>query len=388
MQTILLHRNLTVSQACTNPDILSARTMSSFNSADATEPINNLGEVVTMAKMIKNWSPEFVELWDQQTLKLRHSLHELPLFSDERLAQQIENYPREFYNLHTMDHKSHNIESWREGEFGQASGKDIIQSIKDGRIWLNMRNISEVSTEYQDMLNDIFSDFESSIPELKTYRRTMGLLISSPKAQCYYHFDVPGQMLWQIRGSKRVYVYAPKKPFLSQKDQEDVVLNRMDDVKIRYEDWFDNYSDVIEISPGDALVWPLNSPHRVENLDCMNISLTIEYYTDEIRNKYAMNYANGLLRSGMRLQHPSQAITGSAFYGKLAMAAFHKYSGMQKRLADKRVIDFQIDPDAENKIRSIPAKDFSARCAKGVDGFGTKIKDIISNLIPRQKAAR
>ncbi len=44
------------------------------------------------------------------------------------------------------------------------------------------------------------------------------------------------------------------------------------------------------------LHWPLNCPHRVENRDSVNVSLTTEHYTKEIRTSYAVNYANGLLR--------------------------------------------------------------------------------------------
>ena len=40
--------------------------------------------------------------------------------------------------------------------------------------------------------------------------------------------------------------------------------------------------------------WPLYSPHRVENLDCVNISMTTEYWTEDIRRRQMVNLANGI----------------------------------------------------------------------------------------------
>ena len=54
--------------------------------------------------------------------------------------------------------------------------------------------------------------------------RNAGILISSPNAQVYYHADLPGQSLWQIRGTKRVYIYPPVAPFLTPEQIERIIL--------------------------------------------------------------------------------------------------------------------------------------------------------------------
>ncbi len=68
--------------------------------------------------------------------------------------------------------------------------------------------------------------------------------------------------------------------------------------------------------------WPLNNPHRVENHDEVNISVTTEHFTPEVRSFYAIIYANGLLRaagiSGSRHSY------GARKYAKMALAAAHK----------------------------------------------------------------
>ena len=48
--------------------------------------------------------------------------------------------------------------------------------------------------------------------------------------------------------------------------------------------------------PGEMLHWPLHSPHRVDNHDCLNVSLTTEYWTDPIRRMVRMKSGNAVLR--------------------------------------------------------------------------------------------
>ena len=47
-----------------------------------------------------------------------------------------------------------------------------------------------------------------------------------------------------------------------------------------YADWYDRYAQVFDLEPGQMLNWPLNAPHRVENLNFANISMTVYYVND------------------------------------------------------------------------------------------------------------
>ena len=60
-----------------------------------------------------------------------------------------------------------------------------------GRIWLNLRRVDEAIPDYATLLAEIFDDLEGHAPGLSTFKRDMGLLISSANAQVFYHLDVP-----------------------------------------------------------------------------------------------------------------------------------------------------------------------------------------------------
>ena len=160
-----------------------------------------------MSTILADSKPHHVSLFGEHILHLKHRLAEFGLFSDAALARLIEKTPRAHCYVNTMDKRSHNPRSRREGAIDGLSGAEALEAVRSGNIWINIHKLGETDPAYADLLDGIFAEFESRVPGLKTYRRSMTLLISSPKVQVYYHCDVPGQMLWQMRGTKRVFVY-------------------------------------------------------------------------------------------------------------------------------------------------------------------------------------
>lgn len=293
--------------------------------------------------ILEAWKPRHSELFGRQTIRLSHRLAESGLFTDEILAELIDRAGPDHATICTMgtDHRRRN---WRNGDKGSKSGREVIDAVRNGRIWINLQRVDKFDPRYADLLDRLFAEFEARVPGLSTYRRSLGILISSPKAQVYYHADIPGQMLWQVRGGKRIYIYPNSEPFLKPADIENVVMGLTEE-DLPYEAWFDEYADVYELEPGQMLHWALNGPHRVVNHDCLNVSVTTEHWTNGIRASYAMNYANGVLRR-IGVRNPSRATAGPAFYAKVALAGAVKYSGVLNKRRYRRVAEFLVDPDA------------------------------------------
>ncbi|MFV2035848.1 MAG: cupin-like domain-containing protein, partial [Halocynthiibacter sp.] len=282
-------------------------------------------------QVFSNWDETHTRDYGKKLVHIQHRLHQSPLFTDAAIERLIENYPREHYDLHTMVSTGHKSESWREGDIGDSTGREVMEAIRNGQIWLNLRKVMKVSEPYAELLERMFDEIEAHVPGLRTYKHNFGFLISSPKAQVFYHADIPGQSLWQIRGQKRVYLYPNVTPFLPQEGLEAIVLNEADEQDLPYHADYDEQAAVIDLQPGEMLHWPLNAPHRVVNLDTLNMSITTEHYTTEIRNTYVVNYANGILRRRFGMQDLSQSTSGPAFLAKMGLAAAYKYSGVQKQ---------------------------------------------------------
>jgi hypothetical protein len=86
--------------------------------------------------------------------------------------------------------------------------------------------------------------------------------------------------------------------------------------------------------------------------------MTTEHWTDELRNIYAVNFANGILRRTFGNEKLARQTSGPSFWAKAGLAAAMKVSGLQAKKQRKRLIDFAVDPAARDGIRDIPAYAF------------------------------
>ena len=297
------------------------------------------------------WSAHHAALFGSQTLCLSHRLHTSPLFTDDALATLLETVERRDYHVNLMDDGRR-----REGELGDLSGAEALRAVRDGEIWINLRAPDRANPAYRALLDEIYDEFETRVDGLRTYRRNMTILISSPKVRVKYHIDVPGQTLWQIRGEKRVFVYPARAPFLPQAALEKVVIGEAHETDMGFQPWFDDYAQAIDLAPGQMLHWPLNAPHRVDNADCLNVSITTEHWTDDLRNAYAVNFANGMMRKA-GLDPQARPEGGPGLWTRLGLAGAIKASGLQKREAKPYRIDFAVDPDAPRGARDIAPHD-------------------------------
>lgn len=307
---------------------------------------------ITTGNIMSDWQEHYSQLFSKQSLHLKHTLHESELFTDKALARLLDNVDREDYHVNTRAAGPDGDKRRREGEFGGLSGAELLKAVKKGDIWINLRAPQKADARFDDMLQQMYQEFEARVPGLKTYKQGMTILISSPKMVVPFHADVPGQMLWQIRGRKRVWVYPLGDPFLSNNAVEKLILGEVHETDMPFHEWFDEKAEIYDLEPGYMLHWPLNYPHRVENYDCLNVSITTEHFTKTVRNSYAVNYANGLLRK-TGFKNLQKQTGGIGLYAKMGLAAAVKFSGVRNKAKKPYNIDFKVDLNMPNCVSDI-----------------------------------
>ena len=118
-----------------------------------------------------------------------------------------------------------------------------------------------------------------------------------------------------------------------------------------YHAWYDEHAQVLELSPGQMLSWPLNAPHRVENLDCLNVSMTVSFSDREISRLQQVNLANGLLRNRLGYEPRSRATSGPGYWSKAVIQKALRDSRWVKRERQaRRVVDFRLDAARPGEI--------------------------------------
>lgn len=301
--------------------------------------------------MILDWTEEKARAFTRELTVFRHGLHERPMFCDDALADVLDRYPRAALGVFTMGEDPVAWETWRRGSAGELSGAELLEAAKAGRIWLNLRRTNDHLPEYASLAGEVFREKEQA-SGLKTFKRDIGLLISSADAQVFYHLDVPLVSLWQVRGVKRVWVYPVEEPFVSEAQLEKIVLRETAE-QFAFRPAWDAGARLVELHPGMMVSWPQNAPHRIVNGPMLNVSLSMEFMTPAALLRANVVYANGVMRRRLGARPRLQDGVTAANLAKLGLARAAKALKLQK--PNERVLPASFRLDAERPGALLPA---------------------------------
>jgi hypothetical protein len=275
-----------------------------------------------LSGVIAEWTAADAARFDRAIVRLRHRLADQPMFSDAGLAEILDRYPRHALGVFTMGEDLEDWRSWRRGAARDLPGAELLEAVRQGRLWLNLRHANDHLPAFAALCEAISAEKARALGT-RILNRDLGILISSPNARVFYHLDVPLSSLWQIRGRKRIWFYPRSEPFVDPAWLERCVHAAAEGQMPFRADW-DGVAESFELEPGDMVTWPQNMPHRVDNGPMLNVSLSMEFMTPRARLRANVLHANGVLRRTLGARPRIQDRPGPALAAKLAIAAAHK----------------------------------------------------------------
>ncbi len=294
------------------------------------------------------WTDSNRRDFGKQNLLFNHDLANSDLFSEAALIELIDRYPRESLEVFTMGYDPTVFGEWYLGRANNMDGAALMQAVKAGRLWLNLRRVNHVDPAVRDLCDRIFAEVKTQTGQTNL-KNDLGLLISSPNAHVVYHLDIPMVMLWQIRGVKKVYLYPVDAGFFTDAQIEGIALRESDE-NLPYVTAFDDKALIHDLKPGEMLTWPQNAPHRIVNGDMVNVSLSIEYMTPKSLWHANVLYANGLLRRWFG-RNPSVAKSPKLLEPfKIVLARIAKAFGGFKGNKTPLVERFSLDPSRPGEL--------------------------------------
>lgn len=290
---------------------------------------------------------------DYAPFRSRHNILNSELFSDDRLASLIDNHPVEAWTISSMGTNPKSSQEWGTADATGLSGSELLQAIKKGRLWMNIRSISDYHPQMAKMVAQLYYELKQIDPTFKPLQYSGNLIISSPRAMVYMHVDATQNLLWHIRGNKRIWVYPTKdERFIRHSDLEAIVANQRGE-DLEYAPEMDQFAQCYDLVPGDWLSWPHHSPHRIENLSGMNVSLSTEHITAEGRRTLRVLRANYMVRRQLSVQQPDPDTRGINYRVKSALDASMRFSqklGILRPDAFSYPTRYRVDPDAPEGV--------------------------------------
>ena len=302
-----------------------------------------------------DWTPEASGAYPDKCVYVKHTIHDLPMFTDEKLIALLDIYPRDKLQIFTMGSDPCDRSEWQPVDNRGVSGADIWAAVAKGRLWVKLMRLDLVEKSYGALVEDLYKQMASQCEKIDRLWTRPLVLISSPGAQVYYHADPQPTMLWQLKGQKRVWIYPVQEQYLSAELMEQIYAGEIDE-EAPYESEFDQGAEVFDMRPGDLLCWPLNAPHRVVNQDSVNVSLSIPFGTQQGEQRSQLFLANLWLRRNLGIWNPSIVETG--FNAGLKRILFRlarklKLAQQKNTIRQPYLAKLRIDPSAPHGVAEI-----------------------------------
>lgn len=304
-----------------------------------------------------DWSEADYATFGRQTQLFSHEYNQLPLFKTSELITLLDNYPRENLQAFTMGSDPTARNEWKSVDIAKEStGEDLWNAVEKGRLWLNIISLEKVSLEFSELVKGMYAHLSDRAPHLGNLTASYTtLLISSPGAQVYYHMDESPNMLWHIRGQKRLWVYpAMDLEIVPQDFLEEIYTGEISEF-LPYQPEFDQRAESFLLTPGKVVSWPHNAPHRIENLD-MNVSLTTSFRAPFQYRRALVQQANRYILRNLGIKNRSMREEGIRSAAKrLSYRILNKIKPFQptKHPHDDYITDLQIDPNEPNGLRKL-----------------------------------
>lgn len=302
------------------------------------------------------WTEQDYAQFGNTPMVNRHGYHQRALFDKSELVALLDTFPRKWLQAFTMGDDPCRPDQWKCVDIADGTDGDALwTAVQRGRLWLNITHIEEASNDYKQLIEGMYQHLGKHCPHLQNpVANYSTLLISSPAAQVYYHLDAEPNMLWHMRGEKRIWVYpAMDTRLVPQNLLEDIYAGEIDE-NLPYDPSFDKYAEEFLLTPGDVASWPHNGPHRIQNLD-MNVSLATSYYTPIIYKRQYIQLANRFVLRNLGFKNRSMSEDGfMPSFKRMTYRAVNKVKPFSRRdRAVTYMTDLQIDPDSDLGIKTL-----------------------------------
>jgi hypothetical protein len=246
----------------------------------------------------------FQDHFDRRPFLFEHRLAEDPLFDLSCICALAERLPGKVsYNGDlAIDN------GWRNFSAKKATFQQSLGQLQDGHSWIILKRVQE-DAGYGPILRQCLHEAEA-LTNRRLDRliesRTMSLILSSPAQVTPYHVDADCNFLFQLRGTKTLYVFNGKdRSILPEEEEENFWAGNLSAAHFREANQAKAWP--FSMKPGNGVHIPVMYPHWVKNDSDISVSLSINFRFNGSMygNVYRMNHF--LRKMGLRPRPAGQS---------------------------------------------------------------------------------
>jgi len=205
-----------------------------------------------------------------------------------------------------------------------------LSDLANAHAWTSLLNV-QADPVYRGLVDEVLDALRPTIE-----RRDPGMcfragwiFLSSPGAVTPFHIDHEHNVILQIAGRKRLYVWDPfDREVVSERGQE-LFHDRHSREGVVWDEAFRSRARVFDLEPGMGGYMPSTAPHMVENGDGPSITVSFTYYTDSTRRRELLYRGNAQLR---RMGLSPRPVGASPARDAFKLALLRPFTGAQRGL--------------------------------------------------------
>jgi hypothetical protein len=266
----------------------------------------------------------FQSKFEHEPFLFQHKLHTSPLFQNKKLRELCEYCSTRPSEFHIEIGKAAPEEGWS----NVAPSTDLVGSfdtIKDSNTLIMLKGISH--PEYRTLLKEYLSevsallgfDFSSKYRDPKCT-----IILASPGRVTPYHIDGELNLLMQIQGTKKFYVFDGDDPDILSSECLERFWGRSELNVGNYSSEVQKKAIGFDLGPGSGVHIPLTFPHWAQNGPEVSAAISINFRAlrCDRANVYRINHM--LRRLGFQPSRPGvnrniDAAKSSLFQAAVAM---------------------------------------------------------------------
>ncbi len=246
--------------------------------------------------IVESHPREFEEKLNRSHFAFTHNLSGHGLFELPRLAALCEKVPARQTRVYQSDAGS---PMGRPKVFaGEWKPGNLIASLAGGTTRVSLANVEACDDEYMVLHRQIMNEIDQ-LSGFALGRKvdwsSMTMLLSSPGVTTPYHVDHQSNLLFQMRGSKNVFVF----DFQDRRVLSEEMIEQYyggDKHAPAYREELQNRAADYELTPGTALHNPPLGPHWVRNGADISVSVSINFSLRDSEAKARIYQVNHYLR--------------------------------------------------------------------------------------------
>ena len=209
---------------------------------------------------------------------------------------------------------------------------DLVRKIESAEAWIILKHV-EREEGYRQVMEAVVVDAlqlagdagHRLLRKIKWFEAIV--FITSPHRVTEYHIDRECSWIFQIRGDKAIHLFDRADKDVVPDDELERFYT-VDNHASRYKPQFEDRALVYDMSPGNGVHIPVNTPHWLKNGDEISVTLNVnfQFHDSEIANLYKANYY--LRRAGIKPGIPGHNTAAD----RLKAIAFSAALAVKRRL--------------------------------------------------------